>query len=111
TYGQTGLTAQSPWATKAALVANRVEIAFRDLPGRLEIRDPAVPALLLRNAAGETKAPASIALSSDGKRLLLTVPAGFRPAAVTYAYQNFCALTLFSDEGLPVSPWNLSLAP
>ncbi len=107
TYGRTGFAAQSPSAAKAARVGDRIELSFADLPGGLELRDPAVPALLLRDAAGSTAAPASITLSPDGKRLLLAVPAGFTPAVVTYAYQNFCALTLFTDEGLPVSPWTL----
>jgi len=106
-YGQTGFAAQSPSATKAMRVGDKIELSFADLPGRLEVRDPAVPTLLLRDGAGTMVAPASAALSPDGKKLLLGVPPGFTPAAVTYAYQNFCALTLFTDEGLPVSPWTL----
>ncbi len=108
-YGEAGFAAQSPSAASARLNGDQIEITFRDLPGRLELRDPAVPTLLLRNAAGASVAPARVALSPGGQRLLLTVPDGFRPAAVTYAYQNFCALTLFSDEGLPVSPWLLNI--
>ena len=109
TYGQTGFAAQSPYATKATRAADKIEVNFSDLPGRLELRDPTAPTLLLRNATGESKAPASVALSPDGKRLLLGVPAGFQPTAVTYAYQNFCALSLFTDEGLPASPWLISV--
>ncbi|MBC8009679.1 MAG: hypothetical protein H7067_06250, partial [Burkholderiales bacterium] len=110
-YGQTGFAAQSPHAATAKLAANTIEITFADLPatGRLELRDPTVPTLHLRNASGASVAPESIALSPDGKRLVLSVPSGFAPASVTYAYQNFCALTLFSDDGLPVSPWFLTL--
>ena len=108
-YGQTGFAAQSPSAAAASRAAGQIEITFHDLPGRLELRDPAVPTLLLRNAAGASVAPARVDLAPDGRRLLLTAPDGFRAAAVTYAYQNFCALTLFSDEGLPVSPWFLTI--
>ena len=108
-YGQTGFAAQSPYATKATRVADKIEISFADLHGRLELRAAASAVLRLRDASGTTQAPASVALSPDGKRLLLGVPAGFQPAAVTYAYQNFCALSLFTDEGLPASPWLLNL--
>lgn len=106
-YQKSHYTAQSPWATAARLTSTHLEITFADLPGRLDLRDPAVPSLRLRDSSGATAAPASIALSPDGKKLLLTVPANFVPASVTYAYQNFCPLTLFTDEGLPVSPWIL----
>lgn len=109
-HGQTGFAPQSPHATRAVLAGDRIEVAFAHLPGRLELRDPAVPTLRLLDAAGRSAAPASIALCPDGKQLLLGVPAGFGPATVTYAYQNFCALTLFSDEALPVSPWILSVS-
>ena len=109
-YQETGYAAQSPSATTARLTSTQIEITFRDLPGRLELRDPAIPTLRLRDAAGKSQPPASISLSPDGKRLLLAVPSGFAPAAVIYAYQNFCALTLFSDEGLPVSPWILPVS-
>ncbi len=106
-YGLNGFSAQSPYATKATLAGDTVEVSFADLPGRLELRDPSVPALVLRDAAGESKAPASITLSPDGKHLRLASPVGFRATRVSYAYQNFCALTLFSEEALPVSPWSL----
>lgn len=106
-YQQSGFAAQSPHATKAVLAGDRVEVAFADLPGRLELHDPAVPSLRLRNETGESAPPSSITLSPDGKRLLLGLPAGFRAKSVDYAFQNFCALTLFSDEALPVSPWSL----
>lgn len=106
-HGLTGFAAQSPSAAKATIAGDKIEVAFTDLPGRLELRDPSVPTLRLRNAAGETSAPASVSLSPEGKRLLVGIPAGFRPANISCAYQNFCALTLFTDEELPVSPWSL----
>ncbi len=111
TYGETGFAAQSPWANKATFTGGKIAVAFADLPGRLELRDPAIPALEVRTAAGSWE-PAAAALSPDGKQLLVTAPAtAGQPQAVRYAYRNFCALTLFSDEGLPVSPWSLPLAP
>jgi sialate O-acetylesterase len=102
-YGETGYAAQSPSAATATLTTTHVSVSFRDLPGRLELRDPALPTLEL--LANGTWKPASATLSPDGKSLLVSVPDSSTPKSVRYAYRNFCALTLFSDDGLPVSPW------
>ena len=108
-YGQSGFAAQSPTATQARLAGNRVEVAFADLPGRLEIRDPAFPTLEIQSASGVWKA-ASATLSADGKVLLVAAaPETGKPKAVRYAWRNFCTLSLFTDEGLPVSPWSCEL--
>jgi sialate O-acetylesterase len=110
-YGETGYAAQSPSAATATLTSTHVAIAFRDLPGRLELRDPALPTLELLTAG--TWKPASATLSPDAKSLFVALPASSSssaassPKAVRYAYRNFCTLTLFSDEGLPVSPWTM----
>ena len=108
-YGQSGFAAQSPTATQARVVGNRVEVAFADLPGRLEIRDPAFPTLEIQSASGVWKAAAAT-LSADGKVLQVTPsPEAGKPKAVRYAWRNFCTLSLFTDEGLPVSPWSIEL--
>ncbi len=113
-YGESGYAAQSPSASNATLTPTHVAIAFRDLPGRLELRDPALPTLEILTA-GFWK-PASATLGPDGKSLLVALPASSTPAdsppkAVRYAYRNFCALSLFSDEGLPVGPWIMPVTP
>ena len=110
-YGRTGFAAQSPSAASARLAGRHIEITFRDLPGRLELRDPALPTLELQLASGLWQA-ASAALSPDGITLLVALPLGHAPdiappKALRYAYRNFCSLSLFTDEALPVSPWNL----
>jgi sialate O-acetylesterase len=113
-YGEKGFAAQSPTAEKASLAGERIEISFADLPasGRLVIRDPALPSLEVKRGTGEWK-PATASLAPDGRTLLVTVPpadanAG-APTGVRYAYRNFCTLSLYTDEGLPVSPWTLQL--
>jgi sialate O-acetylesterase len=113
-YGQSGFAAQSPTAEKARLAGEHIEVSFTDLPasGRLVIRDPALPTLEVKRASGDWK-PATASLSPDGRTLLVTVPAADatagKPTGVRYAYRNFCTLSLYTDEGLPVSPWTMQL--
>lgn len=109
-YGEKGLAAQSPSAAAARLAGGRIQVAFVDLPGRLVPGSSSISALEVQVTSGEWR-PAAAELSADGRSLLVTPPDDTPPRAVRYAYRNFCELSLFSDEGLPVSPWNLPLAP
>lgn len=108
TYGLSGFAAQSPSATAAQRVADTVVISFADLPGRLVLRDPAVPTLDVQLASGEWRA-ATAQLGEDGRTLRLALAPGEQARAVRYAYRNFGPLTLFTDEDLPVSPFLLPL--
>lgn len=109
TYGQAVGAAQSPDAKAATRQDGKVAVSFDDLPGRLELRDPAVPTLEVSSDGTKWEAPAAIAVSDDGRELLVHAsgPAKF----VRYGWRNFCTLTIFTDEGLPVSPWNLAVSP
>nr|MCU0793501.1 hypothetical protein [Opitutaceae bacterium] len=111
-YGLAGFAAQSPAAVSAARVADgRVEIRFAELPGRLVLRDPSLPTLELADAAGVWRRPSLVTLSADGQALLVTPAAeASAPKAVRYAWRNFCPLTLFTDEDLPVSPWSIPVS-
>jgi sialate O-acetylesterase len=104
-YGDAGFAPQSPSARSAVLRDGKIEIAFNDLPGRLEIRDPLVPTLEVSEDGRAWQTPTKVVVSGDGRTLVITPPG---PAKhVRYGWRNFCVLTLFTDEGLPVSPWNL----
>lgn len=108
TYAQPAGAAQSPSAKDATLRDGKIAVAFDDLPGRLELRDPTVPTLEVSEDGATWQAPAGIAVSDDGRTLLVTASG---PAKhLRYGWRNFCKLTLFTDEGLPVSPWNLDVA-
>ncbi len=110
-YGEKGFAAQSPSAESARLTHGRVEITFRDLPGKLQLRDPTVPTLEMRDESGAWKPATAVAVSDDGKRLLASPPPGSGyPSEIRYAWRNFCTLSLFTDEGLPVAPWSLTVA-
>lgn len=106
TYGKEGFAVQSPSAASARLRDGRVEIAFRDLPGKLDLRDPAIPTLEIQTDTGEWR-PAAAEVSPDGKALLVAPGSVTSPKAVRYGWRNFCTLTLFTDEDLPVAPWSL----
>ncbi len=108
-YGKTGFAAQSPSAASAIRSAAGIEVSFADLPGRLEIKDPNRSLFRLKNSEGAWREAEAISISADGKRLILIPPSGHVPVAVSYAYQNFCPLILYTEEGLPVSPWLLQI--
>jgi sialate O-acetylesterase len=109
-YGLGGFAAQSPSAITAKRVGDELEVRFADLPGRLVLRDPALPTLEIQLADG-TWQPAMARLTGDGKSLRIALAAGEAPRALRYAWRNFCALSLYTDEELPVSPWQLEVSP
>lgn len=108
-YGIPGGAAQSPTASSATAGKDGVTITFDNLPGHLEMKDPTLPTLEVQSASGTWK-PATATISPDGRRLVVAVAADDQPRAVRYAWRNFCTLTLFTDEGLPVSPFTLTLS-
>jgi len=108
-YGEAGSAAQSPSASRAVARDGHVEITFDDLPGRLELRDPLVPTLEVSADGSTWQAPTAAAVSDDGRTLILTPPAEAKH--VRYGWRNFCTLTIFTDESLPVSPWRLPIEP
>lgn len=110
-YGIQGMVAQSPSASRASLQDGNVVVEFLDLPGRLKLGENAPPTLETAAADG-TWLPATARLSEDGRRLVVTPATGSaKPIKIRYAWRNFCTLSLYSDEGLPVSPWSLSIDP
>jgi len=107
-YGQRG-AAQSASASVAKLKGNEIVVSFTDLPGTLKLQDPDLPTLEVQGEAG-TWALAKGKIAPDGKTLSVEVanPAD-KPKAIRYAWRQFCTLSLYSDEDLPVSPWNLAV--
>jgi len=108
TYGLTGFAAQSPFATRVQRDGDTLVVSFADLPGRLELRDPRCPTLDVQLADGGWRA-AQAQVGADGRTLRLALAPGEQVRAVRYAYRNFGPLTLYTDEGLPASPFLLSL--
>jgi sialate O-acetylesterase len=108
-YSQDVGTIQSPSAVKAVLSGNSVTVAFDELRSPLVIRDQALPALELQTAAGAWQA-ARAQLGPERRTLQVHVPpeAG-RPQAVRYAWRQFCPLSIYTEDGLPVSPWKLAV--
>jgi sialate O-acetylesterase len=108
-YGDKEFAPQSPVATEATLRNGAVWIQFADVPKSLEIRDAAIPSLEVQNETGAW-VPVKAELGPDLKslRILQATPQS-TPKSVRYAWKNFCTLSLYSDEGLPVSPWFLEV--
>jgi len=110
-YGKDVGTAQSPSATKASLNGDTLTIAFDDSHLNLEIRDPALPSLEIQTSAGTWQA-ASAKVGTDHRTLSVVVPSNAgTPNAVRYAWRQFCPLSLYTTDGLPISPWMLPVTP
>lgn len=106
-YGQNGFAAQSPHAKTAIKDSGVIVVDFAELPGTLVTCDPALPTLEVQAADGSWT-PASAEIAPDGRSLRVNPPTG-STQAVRYGWRNFCPLTLFTDEGLPVSPWSIPI--
>ncbi len=110
-YGQEVGTVQSPCAVKAKFVAGILTITFDELRSALEIRDPAMPTLEVETGTGTWQAVTG-KLGADGRTLEVAVPpSAGAPKVVRYAWRQFCALSLYTADGLPVTPWKLVLIP
>lgn len=108
-YGEKEFSPQSPVATEATLRDSAIWIQFADIPESLEIRDAAIPSLEVQNETGAWT-PAQAERGSDLKSLRVALASpDSKPKAVRYAWRNFCTLSIYSDEGLPVSPWILEV--
>lgn len=104
-------TVQSPCAVKAKFAAGVLTITFDELRSVLEIRDPAMPTLEVETTTGNWQAVPG-KLGEDGRTLEVSVsPAAGAPKAVRYAWRQFCALSLYTADGLPVTPWKLAVTP
>ena len=105
-YGKGGPD-QSASAATATFNGKEIIVSFTDLPGTLKIKDPALPTLEVKGASG-TWSPAKATVGADGKTLKVEIanPAD-KPDRIRYAWRQFCTLSLYSDEDLPVSPWNI----
>lgn len=108
-YGEKGFAPQSPSAVSATEEGGKIRVRVDDVPGKLEFRDPSIPTLQV-SKDGTQWLPATAEITADGKAIIVTPPPDATPVhSVRYAFQNFCPLTIYTDEGLPVAPWNLAL--
>ena len=108
-YGDKEFSPQSPVATEATLRDGALWIQFSDVPKFLEIRDAAIPSLEVQDETGAW-VPARAERGPDQKSLRIQLATSESvPKAVRYAWKNFTTLSLYSDEGLPVSPWILDV--
>ncbi len=109
-YGQSGFAAESPAAIEARWDGDAIVITFDELPGRIDVRDPEIPTLEVQDAVSNEWKPASGDVSADGKSLRIKLPHDVVAAkAVRYGWRNYCVLSLFTDECLPVVPWTLTV--
>lgn len=108
-YGRTDLKPQSPIAFSATRQNGGILVCFHDVPKHLEIRGGSPPVIEVQNELGDWF-PATCEPTPDSKSILVIPPKEIKEAkAVRYAWRNFCSLSIYSDQGLPVSPWNLAI--
>jgi len=108
-YGRPEPKPQSPVAFSATRQNGGILVCFHDVPKHLEIRGGSPPVVEVQNELGDWL-PAACEPASDSNSILVVPPKEIKEVqAVRYAWRNFCSLSIYSDEGLPVSPWNLAV--
>jgi hypothetical protein len=106
-YARTDLKPQSPIAFSATRQNGGILICFHDVPKHLEIRGGSQPVIEVQNELGDWF-PATCESTPDSQSILVIPPKDIKEVqSVRYAWRNFCSLSIYSDQGLPVSPWNL----
>jgi sialate O-acetylesterase len=105
-YGETTLVAAGPAPLSATLSGGAVVVRL-DQPAVVQA-DARPVGFELCDAAGACRF-ADAALASDQVRL--TVPAGFTPVKVRFAWADSPILNLYGATGLPATPFELAIAP
>lgn len=100
---------QSPIAFSATRQNGEIQVCFHDVPKHLEIRGESTPVVEVQNELGDWL-PAKCEVGPHLQSILVIPPKQIKEVQVVlYAWRNFCSLSIFSDQGLPVSPWNLAV--
>jgi sialate O-acetylesterase len=105
-YGETILVASGPAPLSAILTGGAVVVRL-DQPAVVQA-DVRPVGFELCDAAGACRF-ADAALAGDQVRL--TVPAGFAPVKVRFAWADSPILNLYGRTGLPATPFELAIAP
>lgn len=105
-YGETTLVAAGPAPLSATLSGETVVVRL-DQPAVVQA-DARPVGFELCDAAGACRF-ADAALAGDQVRL--TVPAGFTPVKVRFAWADSPILNLYGATGLPATPFELAIAP
>jgi sialate O-acetylesterase len=106
-YGDDTRQAQSPMALAARQDGQNIEVSFDTVKGKLVASDPEIPTLEIRDETGRWQ-PATGEIAASGRTLRVKLPDGAGDVdEIRYAWRNFCTLSLYTDDGLPVSPWSV----
>ncbi|KQY31062.1 9-O-acetylesterase [Caulobacter sp. Root487D2Y] len=105
-YGETGLVAAGPAPLSATRAADAVVVRL-DQPAVVQA-DARPVGFELCDAGGACRF-ADAALAGDQVRL--TIPAGFAPVRVRFAWADSPILNLYGRTGLPATPFELTIAP
>jgi sialate O-acetylesterase len=105
-YGETTLVAAGPAPLSATLSGGTVVVRL-DQPAVVQA-DARPVGFELCDAAGACRFVDAI-LAGDQVRL--TVPAGFAPVKVRFAWADSPILNLYGATGLPATPFELAIAP
>jgi sialate O-acetylesterase len=105
-YGETGLVAAGPAPLSATLTGGAVVVRL-DQPAVVQADVRPVGFELCDTAGACRFADAALA----GDQVRLTVPAGFAPVKVRFAWADSPILNLYGRTGLPATPFELAIAP
>ncbi|MDR1501896.1 MAG: sialate O-acetylesterase, partial [Prevotella sp.] len=108
TYGQDGIPFSGPLYKSAAIKEKVIEIEFEHSEMGMTSHGEDITGFELAGADGVFY-PATAKLISGTKKISLENKSGARPVSIRYCFKNYQPVNLFSNFGLPVSPFEATL--
>ncbi|HSH94415.1 MAG TPA: sialate O-acetylesterase [Roseimicrobium sp.] len=104
-YGRGG-EYSGPIAGKAAVSGSKMTVAFDHTGGGLMAKDGELGGF---EVSGEDGTWSPAAAKIDGKKVVLEGKDVSKPIAARYAWENYPKATLYNKEGLPATPFRVSV--
>lgn len=102
TYKQSGINYKSPLFSKAEKKSGKVELSFTEVPTRLKSKEKQVQGFMISDASGQWY-PADAKIT--GNKIVVWNKKVKDPAEVRYGFTNTLVGNVFSNEGLPLTPF------
>ena len=106
TYGKTDIVESGPIPQGATLADDKVIVGFKNAAGLATSDNGPVKGFQLVDASGKA---IWVDAAIDGKLVAITVPEGFSPAKVRYAWDDYPVCNLVNGDALPCGPFELIL--
>ncbi|MDD4516375.1 sialate O-acetylesterase [Massilibacteroides sp.] len=101
-YNKENISYQSPAYQSMKIEKNKIRILFDHVSSGLKCSDKKITGFMI---AGEDKQFVPAKVKIDGKTVIVSAPQVKKPVAVRFLFDNTSIGNLYTNEGLPVSPF------